>query len=273
MYKDNSARIEVKKVLSPSADAGLFNLKIGGTTYAANVGDGGTTGEKILTSGSITVSETPGTGTASLDAYSTTVVCRDSNGSGSIVGQASPTGATSRQITFTAADASNIVCVFTNTRQSGTLTLVKVVQNNYGGNAAPNDFGLTIDGNATSSGTAVSLNTGSHVINEASVSGYQFTSITGTNCPTALGGTATVVNDQNTVCTITNTELAPGLTVVKQVNNTNGGNNIASDFALSVNDTLLTSPIMSNSNMTATYQLACESCFRHLIGCVRLGVG
>lgn len=256
MYKDNSARIEVKKVLSPSADAGLFNLKIGGTTYAANVGDGGTTGEKILTSGSITVSETPGTGTASLDAYSTTVVCRDSNGSGSIVGQASPTGATSRQITFTAADASNIVCVFTNTRQSGTLTLVKVVQNNYGGNAAPNDFGLTIDGNATSSGTAVSLNTGSHVINEASVSGYQFTSITGTNCPTALGGTATVVNDQNTVCTITNTELAPGLTVVKQVNNTNGGNNIASDFALSVNDTLLTSPIMSNSNMTATYQLA-----------------
>lgn len=249
------AKLEVVKNLSPTTDPGLFDLKIGGITYADNVGNNGTTGQIIVNAGSITILEAENAPT-DLATYTTTLVCKDQNGLGNTVFSSSPTGVDTRQGTFTITAETDVLCVFTNTRQSGTLTLIKAVQNNYGGNALPNDFGLKIDGTATTSGTAVSLTTGAHSINETQLPGYELVSITGANCPTVLGGNATVVNGQSTVCTITNREKAPGLTVVKKVTNDNGGNNIASDFTLRVNGTALTAPVMSNANLTATYTFA-----------------
>lgn len=234
LYRDNSARIEVKKVVDPATDPGLFNLKIGSTTYASNIGNGGTTGEQILSSGSITVSETAGTGT-SLSSYTTSVVCRDANGTGSIVGQSNPTGATSRQFTFTAADASDVVCVFTNTRLTGTVTLVKSVTNNNGGALGANDFGLTIGGTAVASGQSVTLPAGVPVaINEAGAAGYAFVSLSGAGCPTAIGGTVTPVNGQNITCTITNDDQPGTLIVNKVVVNDNGGTKQPQNFQFKV---------------------------------------
>ena len=57
------AYLTVNKVLSPSGDPGRFNLQIDGTTVAAAVGSGGSTGSVLVPAGSHSVSETavPGT--------------------------------------------------------------------------------------------------------------------------------------------------------------------------------------------------------------------
>ncbi len=235
MYRARSARIEVKKVVDPVTDPGLFNLKIGATTYATNVGNGGTTGQQILTSGSLTVSETAGIDT-SLASYTTTVVCRDANGTGAVVGQGSPTRTSSRQLTITAADASDIVCVFTNTRQTGTVTLVKTVVNDNGGNLGANDFGLSIGETSVMSGQTVTLPAGVPVtINEVGAPGYTFTGIAGAGCPVALGGTVTPINGQNITCTITNDDQPGTLIVKKVVINDNGGTKTAQNFSFQIN--------------------------------------
>ena len=235
MYRDNSARIEVRKVVDPASDPGLFNLRIGATTYASNVGDGGTTGEQVLTSGSIVVSETAGTST-SLASYTTAVVCRDGNGTGAIVGQGAPSGSSSRQLTIVVADASDIVCVFTNTRQTGTVTLIKSVTNDNGGTLGVNDFGLTIGGTSVTSGQTLTLPAGVPVsVNETGAAGYTFVSLSGTGCPTTLGGTVTPVNNQNITCTITNDDQPGTLIVNKVVVNNNGGTKQAQDFQFQVN--------------------------------------
>jgi uncharacterized repeat protein (TIGR01451 family) len=248
MYRDNSARIEVKKVLDPAVDPGLFNLKIGSTTYATNIGNNGTTEEQILTSGSITVSETAGTGT-SLSSYTTSVVCRDANGTGAVVGQGNPTGASSRQLTINASDGSDIVCVFTNTRQTGTVTLIKSVTNDNGGTLGVNDFGLTVGGTGVTSGQAVPLPAGVPVaINEAGATGYSFVSITGAGCPAALGGTVTPINGQNITCTITNDDQPGTLVVNKLVTNDNGGTKQAQNFQFQVDGGTATSFETDGSN-------------------------
>ncbi len=56
------ATITVTKHLTSNlADPAMFNLQIDGTTYAANVGDGGTTGAVTVAPGAHTISETAGT--------------------------------------------------------------------------------------------------------------------------------------------------------------------------------------------------------------------
>jgi len=64
--------LKVKKVLSPSDDPGKFNLWIGGTKYASDVGDGGTTGALVFAPNTYTVSETAGNSTSLAD-YDTVI--------------------------------------------------------------------------------------------------------------------------------------------------------------------------------------------------------
>ncbi len=61
-----TGKLEVKKSLSPTNDPGKFNLQIDGTTDpdAQNVGNGGSTNEQTINTGSHTVGETAGTGTS-----------------------------------------------------------------------------------------------------------------------------------------------------------------------------------------------------------------
>ncbi|OGZ64607.1 MAG: hypothetical protein A2730_02850, partial [Candidatus Staskawiczbacteria bacterium RIFCSPHIGHO2_01_FULL_39_25] len=56
-------KLTVTKELVPAADPGKFNLKVGETIKASNVGNGGTTGAIEYPAGNYTVSETAGTGT------------------------------------------------------------------------------------------------------------------------------------------------------------------------------------------------------------------
>jgi Prealbumin-like fold domain len=133
-------------------------------------------------------------------------------------------------------------CTITNDDQPAHITLVKSVTNDNGGTAAPNDFGISIDGNSVVSGatTDVDSNT-SHTLNEVELSGYQFVSLTGgTKCPTVLGGTATLDEGESLTCTITNDDIAPQLIVIKNVVTTLGSyvNNDASDFTMIISGTV-----------------------------------
>ncbi len=123
-----------------------------------------------------------------------------------------------------AKNPTNATCNFTNDRQSGTVTLVKSVINNNGGQLGVDDFGLTIRGTSVSSGQSLTLPSGVPVaINEAGNANYDFVSITGDGCPSTLGGTVTPVNGQNITCTIKNDDKAPSLTLNKVVEIDNGG--------------------------------------------------
>jgi pimeloyl-ACP methyl ester carboxylesterase len=112
------------------------------------------------------------------------------------------------QITLNTGDALK-TCTITNTDVAPTITLTNVINNN-GGGAGPNEFGISIGGNVVTSGSATQVRANSPIIiNEAGHTDYNFVSITGTNCPTQLGGTVTLSPGQNISCTITNTYVPP----------------------------------------------------------------
>ena len=108
--------LQVKKVLDP-ADPGLFDLKIGSTTVASAVGNGGQSAAVSVPTGSYTVSEAAAnTSPTSLTDYTAAISCDDP----------SKTSASTYSVSGVAVgDGANVVCTITNTRQAGTLTVVK----------------------------------------------------------------------------------------------------------------------------------------------------
>ena len=93
-----------KHLLSNSLDPAKFNLRIDGTTYAANVGNGGTTGAITVLPGTHTVSETPGLN-ANMSNYTPRIACSDG----------SSAWGTSLQVTVALGD--QLDCTITNTRK------------------------------------------------------------------------------------------------------------------------------------------------------------
>jgi fimbrial isopeptide formation D2 family protein len=119
-------------------------------------------------------------------------------------------------------------CTITNNDQGATLTVTKIVINENGGTAEVADFPLFIDGNATSSGSPVSVNAGLHTVSETGDTDYAAT--IGGDC--AADGSVSIALGQSKSCTITNNDAAPGLTLVKAVTNDNGGSTAASAWTL-----------------------------------------
>ena len=93
------------KDLVPAADAGKFDLRINTTTHADDVGDGGDTGFKSVSPGSVTVDELAGTGT-SLGNYVSSVECNSGKGS-----------ANGTSHTFSVGFGDQVTCTITNTRK------------------------------------------------------------------------------------------------------------------------------------------------------------
>jgi len=233
--RDNAGKIEVVKHLVPSTDAGLFNLSSDGpdandTTTVTNVGNNGTTGEVVVKAGTVVVKETAGTNTQ-LGSYNTSIVCKDLNGTGTTVGQSSPTGASSRQLSFALADQADVVCVITNTRQQATLVLQKTVVNNNGGTLTQSNFPVAVSGNSAQWGSN-SVAPGSYTVSETQQPGY-IAGVWGGDCDGA--GNVTLADGQTKTCTITNDDVAGQMKVVKHVVNDNGGTAAPGDFTLSVN--------------------------------------
>ena len=112
----------------------------------------------------------------------------------------------------------NVTCTITNDDIPASLTVIKVVDNGDNGDAGPDDFGLTVDGTPVLSGVAHQYQANEPIaISETGLPGYQFVSISGDGCPSELGGTITMELATRYVCTITNDDIAPTLTVVKHV--------------------------------------------------------
>ena len=122
-----TGKLEVKKSLSPTGDPGKFNLQIDGTTdaNATNVGNGGSTGEETLPTGNHTVGEVAGTSTDLAD-YQKSIECKADNGTGAVVASVGPDNA--GPLTVNVTTGSDIVCVITNTRETGKLEVKKVAQ-------------------------------------------------------------------------------------------------------------------------------------------------
>lgn len=144
-------------------------------------------------------------------------------------------------------------CVITNDDQQAKLTLIKHIINDNGGNETASDFQAYIDSTAVSWSSATSLNAGSYTASEHELPGWTASAWSG-DC--AADGTITLTSGEDKTCEITNNDVPPSLTIVKNVTNDNGGNVLASAFKVRVNGTLLTGAVTSNSDQTATYQYA-----------------
>lgn len=121
------------------------------------------------------------------------------------------------------------------------LTLEKVVVNDGGGTAVPGDFTLTATGPATISGamgdtaiTEAAVPAGTYNLTETNMPGYaagQYSCVVNGGAAVSGNSLALALND-TAVCTITNDDIGPKLTLLKTVTNDNGGTAAATDFTL-----------------------------------------
>ncbi|MGH2722088.1 MAG: prealbumin-like fold domain-containing protein, partial [Actinomycetota bacterium] len=125
-------------------------------------------------------------------------------------------------------------CTVTNDDAAPGLTVVKHVVNDNGGTKTAADFTIHVSGTAvdpatftgSEDGTTVALNAGSYAVTEDRAAGYapSFSD----DC------TGTVALGETKVCTITNDDIQPRLTVIKHVVNNDGGTAAAGDFTMTV---------------------------------------
>lgn len=239
-----TGKLEIIKNLVPTTDPGKFNLQIDSVTYASDIGNGGTTGEKIVDTGNRTFAETAGTGT-SLTNYTTTVSCLNAAG-----GSVSTTG--TNPWTVNVANNADIVCTITNTRNQGTLRVIKTVINDNGGTATASAFSFQVNGDTVTSFEADGQNDltvapGTYSVTEPAVAGY---ATSYDNC-----ASVSVTSGGTTTCTITNNDIGPLLTVTKVVTNDNGGTKVIGDFPLFVDATQVTSGAQNGFNV-GTYTIS-----------------
>jgi uncharacterized repeat protein (TIGR01451 family) len=102
------------------------------------------------------------------------------------------------------------------------LTLVKKVVNNHGGTADASDWTLSADGptpiSNVSTGTTTMVDDGSYTLSESNgPSGYTPSSWNCGSSTVTDGNKVTIGVGQDVTCTITNTDIAPKLTLVKKV--------------------------------------------------------
>jgi len=124
-------------------------------------------------------------------------------------------------------------CTITNDDQQAYITVVKVVTNDNGGSAQPNDFKLTLAGQSVSSGVQVPVNPGTYTAAETQVAGYSFDGFSG-DCDS--NGDTTVALGESKACTLTNNDQAAHLIVIKHVVNDNGGTKAAGDFTTTISN-------------------------------------
>ena len=105
--------LEVRKFLFPSSDPGRFNLLIDNVIKKASAKNGGTTGEVEVEPGDHVVKETAAVG--SLSKYISSIICKDENGTGSVV--ASKLG--SGPLTVPVGPGDDVVCIIQNFRKPG----------------------------------------------------------------------------------------------------------------------------------------------------------
>ncbi|WP_170206131.1 prealbumin-like fold domain-containing protein [Klugiella xanthotipulae] len=161
---------------------------------------------------------------------------------GYTAGAWSCTGATLAAGVVTLVGNSDATCTITNTANQPTLTLVKNVQNGTtGATSVASDWTLTATGPSstiTGAGNSAAVTNqnatiGTYTLSEAGgPAGYTASAWSCVGGASTTGTTVTLALGSSATCTITNTAVAPTLTLVKNVANTSGGSAAASAWTL-----------------------------------------
>ncbi|MBP1079174.1 hypothetical protein JOD63_003142 [Microbacterium terrae] len=149
-------------------------------------------------------------------------------------------GSSSTAESVTVAPGENVTCTITNTAIDPTLTLVKLVDNgDTGATTSPTAWTLTAEGTTTISGatgsaavTLAVVAAGTYELSESGPTGYTASDWSCTGTAESTADTVTVVSGDAATCTITNTAVAPELTLVKLVSNEFGGTAEPTDWTL-----------------------------------------
>ncbi len=207
----DSGFIRIVKNATPDTTA-TFSFTLDGTAAFTTDGDGTSQLLPVNSATNHSVSETATTGWQ----LSSASCVKGSNGA---------TTGTLSGTTISNIDPSPgevVTCTFNNAESDGTLTLVKVVDNlgeSGPGYLGVSDFPLTIDGNSTTSGTAVTVTAGNHSIAESPQPGYTVGTWSCTDGNGTAGSathTVAISGAETNTCTITNTLIAvPALSIVK----------------------------------------------------------
>ena len=192
--------------------------------------------------------------------------------------------------TATLDEGIDVTCTITNDDVAPELTVIKHVINDNGGNAVAGDFTMNVNGTNVSDpsfpgdelGTTVTLNAGSYSVDETGPSGY--------SDDYSADCSGTIAVGEQKICTITNDDVAPTITLIKIVINDNGGTALPTDFGLRVGGNLVDpgqtvqvqayTPIEINENGIFGYafvslenQVEQSGCPVELGGTVNLGPG
>jgi uncharacterized repeat protein (TIGR01451 family) len=160
----------------------------------------------------------------------------------------------SADCTGTIAIGQTKTCTITNNDVAPSLTLNKIVSNTHGGTAVENNWTLIATGPSTLSGPGAAgsadvvsdstFKAGTYTLSEAGgPSGYSASNWTCTNGVTVANNQISLANAQTTVCSITNSDIAPILTVTKVVVNPYGPALDPSAFPLFVDGISVTSGV------------------------------
>ena len=213
-----------------------FDISIDGTEVTSGIA------QTMVANADIDISE------LDLDGYTEgTWSCSDANSQTTGL----PTAGVATATTLSLASGAAVNCAIVNNDIPPTLTLVKNITNDNGGDLTVADFGLSIDGTSVPDSVAqtVAANT-AITISELDLPGYtagtwscaDANNLT-TGLPTAgaaTGETLSLLPGSAVTCEISNDDIAPTLTLSKVVVNDNGGDLTAADFDISC--LLYTSP-------------------------------
>jgi uncharacterized repeat protein (TIGR01451 family) len=138
-------------------------------------------------------------------------------------------------------------CTITNDDVAPSLTLIKQVVNDDGGTSLPAAWTLSAAGptpisGAGAAGSGPAFSAGTYVLSESGPAHYEasgWTCIGGAQTGSAI----TLASGESATCTITNDDIQPVLTVVKQVTNDNGGLLGVGSFPLIVGSTPVVSGV------------------------------
>jgi hypothetical protein len=145
-------------------------------------------------------------------------------------------------------------CTITNNDVAPGLTLVKQVVNDNGGTLLPTDWTLTAAGptpisGAGSAGSGAAFSAGTYALSEAGPANYAASGWACVGAGVQTGDAITLDPGESATCTITNDDIQPVLTLVKQVTNDNGGLLTVGDFPLFVSSTPVVSGVANGFNV------------------------
>jgi hypothetical protein len=147
-------------------------------------------------------------------------------------------------------------CIVTPGTQYGTLRVTKVLTKDNGGTGAVTDFSFDVSGSVANdvafeadATNEFTVPVGSYTITENSATGFTTTYANNKNANTNCTNLAVTVG-ATTICTITNDDDAPSLTLVKEVINDNGGTAVPGDWTLTAQDYDASSPDAGTYNLS-----------------------